>query len=292
MATCTSSTIRLYCYWFIFAVKVSETIDLEKHISNGPSDLDMVICLPNVRRDAPAETPGALEGRNAIKETWQQNLARKLRAEEWVVPESVKTIANAPIPIITFLTVPLPSSTSTNHQIRLDISFEGSSHNGLATNSMVLSLIHEFPALRPLVLILKTFLIRRGFCAAYTGGLSSYALLLLVARFLQEISRPTATAAALTASCTADLGALLINFLDFYGNRFDPRVSGISTVNRCFFNRDELHAMTRDPTTLNDDGLSQDSQNAFEFPNLASPGSKRRRHRSPTQDLKDLLIYF
>jgi len=31
-----------------------------------------------VRRDAPADTPGALEGRNAIKETWQQELARSL----------------------------------------------------------------------------------------------------------------------------------------------------------------------------------------------------------------------
>ena len=38
-------------------------------------------CLAKVRRDAPADTPGALEGRNAIKETWQQELARSLGGE-------------------------------------------------------------------------------------------------------------------------------------------------------------------------------------------------------------------
>jgi DNA polymerase sigma len=45
-------------------------------LSLPSSDLDMVICLPQVLKDSMAEAPGALEGRNAIKETWQQNLAR------------------------------------------------------------------------------------------------------------------------------------------------------------------------------------------------------------------------
>ena len=36
------------------------------------SDLDMVICLPNVHMEAAPEAPGGLEGRNAIKESWQQ----------------------------------------------------------------------------------------------------------------------------------------------------------------------------------------------------------------------------
>ena len=33
---------------------------------------------------------GILEGMNAIKETWQQNLARSLVTAPWVVSESVK----------------------------------------------------------------------------------------------------------------------------------------------------------------------------------------------------------
>ena len=193
-----------------------------------------------------------------------------MRTENWVLRESIKTIANAPIPIITFLTVPLPPA---HHHIRLDISFEGPTHNGLATNALVLSLIHEFPPLRPLVLLLKTFLITKGFGAAYTGGLSSYALLLLVTRYLQEVA---------VSATTEDLGALLTGFFDMYANRFDPRVSGISVMNRCFFNRLEQNATSRDPNVSQ---TPDDPQlNEFQHPNLSSPGSKRRRHRSPTQE--------
>lgn len=39
------------------------------------SDLDMVICLPNVHTEAAPEAPGGLEGRNSIKESWQQVLS-------------------------------------------------------------------------------------------------------------------------------------------------------------------------------------------------------------------------
>lgn len=67
-------------------------------------------------------------------------------------------------------------------------------HNALSYNP-----IHSFPyvtsstyvqayaPLRPLVLVLKYFLTRKGLCEAFTGGLSSYALLLVTARFLQEV---------------------------------------------------------------------------------------------------------
>ena len=48
------------------------------------SDLDFVICLPNVHKKAPADTPGALEGRNAINESNQKLLARKLKSESWI----------------------------------------------------------------------------------------------------------------------------------------------------------------------------------------------------------------
>jgi hypothetical protein len=44
-----------------------------------------------------------------------------------------------------------------------------------------------YAPLRPLVLVLKYFLTRKGLCEAFTGGLSSYALLLVTARFLQEV---------------------------------------------------------------------------------------------------------
>jgi DNA polymerase sigma len=206
------------------------------------SDVDLVICLPKVRRDAPADAAGVLEGRNAIKETWQQNLARKLKQEPWVVRDSVKTLPHAAVPIITLLTAP-------PYNVRLDISFEGPGHNGLATNDVVLSLLHEFPPLAPMMLVLKSFAIERGLAVAYSGGLSSYALLLLVARYLQEhsdtmpngfanASRAVQHSLSTVQAGVADFGLMLMGFLDFYGNRFDPRTTGISVASRCFLNRE------------------------------------------------------
>lgn len=57
------------------------------HVSNlclPSSDLDFVICLPSVHKIDVATTPGVLEGRNAINETNQTVLARKLKGESWI----------------------------------------------------------------------------------------------------------------------------------------------------------------------------------------------------------------
>jgi hypothetical protein len=57
-----------------------------------------------VRKDAPAVTPGALEGRNAIKETWQQELARSLSGQPWVERDSIKIISHTAVPVIKLTT--------------------------------------------------------------------------------------------------------------------------------------------------------------------------------------------
>jgi len=46
--------------------------------------MDFVISLPAVHKNAPAMAPGDLEGRNAIVETNQKVLARKLKSESWL----------------------------------------------------------------------------------------------------------------------------------------------------------------------------------------------------------------
>ncbi|CAK4622896.1 unnamed protein product [Aphanomyces euteiches] len=245
-------------------------------LSLPSSDLDLVICLPKVRRDEPAEAPGVLEGRNAIKETWQQNLARKLRSESWVVPESVKTIPNASIPIIAL-------QTTAPYHVRLDISFEGPGHNGLATNDLVHSFLHELPALAPLMLVLKTFIIDRGLGVAYTGGLSSYALLLMVTRFLQEFevgnrhqgvdTVSTQCNLVVSTQSRADFGTMLLGFLDFYGSKFDQRQTGISVASRCFLDRDALGQHSTSSTMWHN---VQMEHVQFENLNLSSPGSRRQ----------------
>jgi hypothetical protein len=227
-------------------------------LSLPSSDVDLVICLPKVRKDAPAEAPGALEGRNAIKETWQQELARRLRQASWVDPASIRIIAHTAIPVIKVQsakrsghanpnqTVPESGAFSTglpgdgmdipavwrtvcaDPRVSLDISFEGGHHTGLHANRLVGTLLEETPAIRPIVLVLKEYMKERGLMESYSGGLSSYALFLMVARFLQEQSQ------------AMDIGSVLLGFLDFYSNHFDPRATGISVGRRCYFPREQF----------------------------------------------------
>jgi hypothetical protein len=120
--------------------------------------------------------------------------------------------------------------------IQLDISFDSKDHHGLEAIQMVAQVVDELPLIRPLVLVLKQFLLDRGLLTSYTGGLSSYCLFLMVARYLQE--QP--------ASC-GDCGSLLMGFLDFYGNCFDPRATGISVRRRQYFARPMNYVPVRHP---------------------------------------------
>lgn len=245
------------------------------------SDLDFVVCLPAVHKNAVADAPGALEGRNAINETSQKLLARRLKGESWIDPRSMKLIDRTVVPVIKVATKDTKKQT-----LHLDISFDAPGHHGLEAVQMIASLMVELPVLRPLVVVLKQFLIERSlleaytgkrrpfrhcgplasltptclillrFCTRPTGGLSSYCLSLMVARYLQE------------QSSGADVGSLLMGFLDFYGNhvrstvaslaqshlfvdvvsspsfppQFDPRSTGISVRHRRYFARPNYFA--------------------------------------------------
>ncbi|KAI3981360.1 hypothetical protein MKX01_001805 [Papaver californicum] len=105
--------------------------------------------------------------------------------------------------------------------VRIDISFKSPSHTGLQTTELVRELTEQFPAVTSLALVLKQFLADRSLDHSYSGGLSSYCLVLLVTRFLQHehhLGRPI----------NQNLGSLLMDFLYFFGNVFDPRQMRIS----------------------------------------------------------------
>ena len=192
----------------------------------GVSDLDLVIRLPRVRVATPAMTPGDLEGRNAIKETWPQELARRLRSEPWVAAMSVRVVASARVPVVKLATVPLGD---VREAVRLDVSFEGPWHRGLDANRLVGRVLGQHPHARQILLVLKQHAADRGLCASYTGGLSSYALTLLVARFLSEQPRRG-----------VDAGALLLGFFDFYAHKFDAATTSVGR--HSYFARAELGA--------------------------------------------------
>ncbi|XP_020553321.1 uncharacterized protein LOC105173333 isoform X1 [Sesamum indicum] len=105
--------------------------------------------------------------------------------------------------------------------VRLDISFKSPTHTGLQTTGLVKDLTERFPSVTPLALVLKQFLADRSLDQSYSGGLSSYCLILLITRFLQHEhhhGRPI----------NQNYGSLLMDFLYFFGNVFDPRQMRIS----------------------------------------------------------------
>ncbi|KAL2642470.1 hypothetical protein R1flu_010057 [Riccia fluitans] len=67
------------------------------------SDVDLVVCLPPVRNLEPIKEAGILEGRNGIKETCLQHAARYLADQEWVKSDSLKTVENTLVPIISLI---------------------------------------------------------------------------------------------------------------------------------------------------------------------------------------------
>lgn len=141
------------------------------------SDMDFVISLPAVQKKAPAGAAGDLEGRNAIIETNQKLLSRKLKGESWLDQRSIKVIERTAVPVIKVST-----KDTRSRAIQLDLSFDAKEHHGLEALTMIQHILDELPVIRPIVLVLKQFLLDRGLLIAYTGGMSSYCLFLMVAR--------------------------------------------------------------------------------------------------------------
>lgn len=128
--------------------------------------------------------------------------------------------------------------------VRLDISFESSSHTGLRTANLVRELTGKFPAILPLAVVLKQFLTDRCLDHPYSGGLSSYCLVLLITRFLQHQHHTG-------RSINQNLGSLMMDFLYFFGCVFDPRQMRVSIYGSgMYVNRGRGHSI--DPLYIDD----------------------------------------
>lgn len=100
--------------------------------------------------------------------------------------------------------VPIVKLREAASGIAIDISFDASS--GLVTRGLITELLGRYPAVRPLVLVLKYFLLQRRLNETYSGGVGSFLLVLMAAHVVQQKGRE-ADAAAAAASAAAALGA-------------------------------------------------------------------------------------
>lgn len=153
-------------------------------------------------------------------------LASALKQLPFVV--SVNAIITAKIPVIKLQTDLKYFSGIQSHEM-IDITFidtfEGS-HLGIEAISFTKNLLSVFPDMLFLAIVLKNFLYSINLNSAYhgifyIGGLSSYSLVLWIAALFNSMH-----------AVPSDLGELLECFLDFFGNKFNPKEYGINVVNR------------------------------------------------------------
>lgn len=143
-----------------------------------------------------------------------RTLETELIAREIAEPSSIRVLDKASVPIIKL--------TDRSTQIKVDISFNMQS--GVQSAELIKEYKRRFPVLSKLVLVLKQFLLQRDLNEVFTGGISSYSLILMCISFLQLHSRQI-------ENDTANLGVLLLEFFELYGRKFNYMKTGISIKN-------------------------------------------------------------
>jgi hypothetical protein len=138
--------------------------------------------------------------------------------------------------------------------LQVDISFEGSGHGGIRSSEFVRELLHvRYPEAIPLVLVIKELLAQRHLNEPFTGGLSSYALVLMVVAIVQmwqldpknkmkTIDENVANGGfhqearafakwhnhVTNNNGEVNMGALLTKFFAYFGREFDIQRVGLS----------------------------------------------------------------
>ncbi|KAI8981329.1 hypothetical protein BD414DRAFT_97463 [Trametes punicea] len=136
--------------------------------------------------------------------------------------DHVQVVARARVPVISFKTLPALGS------LKIDISLNVS--DGLRAVPILRGYFERMPALRYLVLVLKSLLTRHSLNSASSSGLSSYGLICLVISFLQlnPMGRPAAYIERPLES--ESLGVLLMDFLQYYADLFPYSSSYVSVT--------------------------------------------------------------
>lgn len=100
-------------------------------------------------------------------------------------------------------------------------------HLGIQSSILVQQYMQTYPNLKEVSIVLKKFLANVDLNTPYFGGISSYSLVLLLVAYMNYFKIKDAL--NMTPS------RLLMGFLDYYGNYFNPSSLGISVINEGSF---------------------------------------------------------
>ncbi|KAL3924116.1 MAG: hypothetical protein SGILL_001247 [Bacillariaceae sp.] len=151
-----------------------------------------------------------------------QRLASALR-EHWMSELSyLEVIENTRVPLVKFTHAP--------SGICVDVCFNQT--GGPQAALLMHRYMEALPPLRPLTFLLKQFMASRSLNQPYTGGVGSFLLQMMIVSFLQHRERDAYNN---RRPSLCNLGALLIEFLEFYSTDFNFILTGISVRFDGFF---------------------------------------------------------
>lgn len=102
--------------------------------------------------------------------------------------------------------------------MQIDITQNNGMHGGMECVGLVQRFLKEYEIIEPLILVVKQFLKVQNFNDPYTGGLSSYAVFLMIVSFIQSNNYPSGQLQGM------NLGRILTDFLQFYSQfQFDQQ---------------------------------------------------------------------
>ena len=187
------------------------------------SDIDVVICnekrnkkiKEEINKEEEIETEDNIED---IKYDFLEKLNELLNNDITFV-ENIKYLNKAKIPIIKIKT------TKEYNNIMIDITLQSKDHFGVKCVNLVKKLLKEYDILETLLFPLKTMLKLSELNDPYNGGLSSYALILMIVYFLEYQKK-------MKKEINKDnVGSLFYEFLFFYGGRMDTNYIDINNIN-------------------------------------------------------------
>ncbi|OEU20356.1 Nucleotidyltransferase, partial [Fragilariopsis cylindrus CCMP1102] len=193
------------------------------------SDIDIAIQLNEKEEQTINGDDNKTEKKINDMENWNeptgsplQLLAGALR-EHWLDDLSyLEVIEKTRIPLVKFTHAP------TN--ISIDVCFNQTS--GVQAAALMRQYMQAIPPFRPLTFVLKKFMASRGLNQPYTGGVGSFLLQMMMLAFLQHRERDAFNN---QRPSIYNLGALLVEFFEFYTTDFNFILTGISVRFDGFF---------------------------------------------------------
>lgn len=182
------------------------------------ADMDLVLLSPSFIRNGRETFIPRRRGHSSQVSIYE--IARVLERSGVVASSSMEIIAGARVPILKWV--------DRLTGLKVDMSFDNDS--GVRAIQTFKKWKQAYPMMPAVVAIIKQYLLLRGLNEVPTGGLGGFSIICLVVSLFQH------TPHSLDGKGPS-LGSILMDFFDFYGNKFDFSSVGIRLEPPGFFNK-------------------------------------------------------